>query len=71
MSGLDRQNGKAPSSRAFRLNHQRGKLMGVCAGLSDYFGLDATLVRILFVLGTLFGFGSLILVYLAIGFIAD
>lgn len=55
----------------FRLNKQRGKLMGVSAGMADYFGWDVMLVRIAWVIGTLAGFGSLILVYLAIGLIAD
>ena len=55
----------------FRLDRQRGKLMGVCAGIGRYFGIDTTLVRIAFVLGTILGFGSLLLVYLAIGLIAD
>ncbi len=38
-------------------------LSGVCGGLAAYTGLDATLVRLLVVLGTVLGFGSLILVY--------
>ncbi|WP_225206501.1 PspC domain-containing protein [Novosphingobium huizhouense] len=57
--------------RRFRLDKQRGKLMGVSAGIADYFGIDVTLVRIAWVVGTLAGFGSLLLVYLAIGLIAD
>jgi phage shock protein C len=60
-----------PDRRSFRLNKQRGKVMGVCAGISDYFGLDVTLVRVGWVIGTLVGFGSLVLIYLAIGLIAD
>lgn len=55
----------------FRLDKQRGKVMGVCAGIASHFGIDVTLVRIAFVLGTLAGFGSLLIVYLAIGLIAD
>jgi phage shock protein C len=39
---------------------------GVCAGLADFFGIDPTVVRLIFVAGTLLGFGSLILVYLVI-----
>jgi len=63
---------RSPSPRqGFRLNKPRGKIMGVCAGIADYFGLDVTLVRVAWVIGTLVGFGSLILIYLAIGFIAD
>jgi len=59
------------TARAFRLDRTNGKFMGVCGGIANYFGWDANLVRIGFALGTIFGFGSLILVYLAIGLIAD
>lgn len=59
------------TNRAFRLDKTNGKFMGVCSGIANYFGWDANLVRIGFALGTIFGFGSLILVYLAIGLIAD
>ncbi|MGI8944021.1 MAG: PspC domain-containing protein, partial [Qipengyuania sp.] len=58
-------------SKTFRLDRERGKLMGVCAGIANYFGVDTTLVRAGFVIGTLVGFGSFILIYLAIGLIAD
>jgi phage shock protein PspC (stress-responsive transcriptional regulator) len=37
---------------------------GVCGGLGVYFEMDPTLLRVLFVLATIFGFGSAILVYL-------
>ena len=69
MNALNRNNGGNPSR--FRLDKANGKIMGVCSGIADYFGWDATLVRIAWVVGTLLGFGSLILVYLAIGLIAD
>ena len=36
---------------------------GVCSGVADYFGVDVTLVRLVTVVGTIFGFGSLILAY--------
>ncbi|MBF5089304.1 PspC domain-containing protein [Novosphingobium sp. NBM11] len=62
---------RAPRSGQFRLNKARGKIMGVSAGIADYFGIDVTLVRIAWVVGTLVGFGSLLLIYLAIGLIAD
>lgn len=62
-----------PANRegGFRLNKQRGKLMGVCAGIADRFDIDVTLIRIGFVIGTLAGFGSLLIVYFAVGLIAD
>ena len=34
-------------------------IAGVCAGVADYFGLDKTLVRILFLVFGLFGAGEL------------
>ena len=72
MSRIDRTSDAAGTpARSFRLDRNRGKIMGVCAGIAAYFGIDATLVRIGFVLGTVLGFGSLVLVYLAIGLIAD
>jgi phage shock protein C len=37
---------------------------GVCAGLADRLGLDVTLVRLLTVLITVLGFGSVIIAYL-------
>ncbi|MBQ0119023.1 MAG: PspC domain-containing protein [Bacteroidales bacterium] len=33
------------------------KLAGVCTGLAEYFGLDATLVRVLYVVLTVFSAG--------------
>jgi phage shock protein C len=37
---------------------------GVCGGISDYTGVDANLIRLLVVVGTVLGFGSLILAYI-------
>lgn len=70
MSALDR-NHREPATRGFRLDKANGKVMGVSAGIANYTGLDVTLVRVAWVVGTLLGFGSLVLVYLAIGLIAD
>jgi phage shock protein C len=39
-------------------------LGGVCSGLADHLGLDVTLVRLLTVLVTVLGFGSVIIAYL-------
>jgi phage shock protein PspC (stress-responsive transcriptional regulator) len=38
-------------------------LGGVCAGVADYLGVDVTIVRLLTVVGTVLGFGSLIVAY--------
>jgi len=55
--------------KKFYLSTKNKKIAGVCGGLAEYFGLDATLVRIIFVLFTLAG-GSGILAYLVIWLVA-
>lgn len=42
------------------------RIAGVCGGIADYLGLDATMVRILFVIFTFIGSGSPIVVYMAL-----
>ena len=40
-------------------------LGGICGGLGEYFDIDPTLVRVLFVFGAFLGFpGALVLIYL-------
>jgi phage shock protein C len=39
-------------------------ISGVCGGLGEYFGIDPTLMRILFIAATFLGFGSAIIIYL-------
>jgi phage shock protein C len=53
------------------LNKANKKILGVCAGLSDWSGIDATLMRILFVIATLIGFGSPVLIYIILALILD
>lgn len=57
--------------RKFYLNKHDGKLMGVCAGLADYTGVDALWIRIATALLVLAGFGSLLIVYIIVGLVAD
>lgn len=54
----------------FYLDKRNGKFLGVCAGIADYVGIDPLWVRVLTVLGV-FATGWLILVYFAIGFLAE
>ena len=55
----------------FYLDKQNAKWSGVCAGIADYTGIDVTLVRIGFVLGTVFsGSGMLLLAYFIIAWMA-
>lgn len=45
------------------------KVSGVCMGFSDYLGIDVTIVRILWVLLTIFFFGTGLILYIACIFI--
>ena len=71
MSQLDRNSHGGPPAKSFGLDRHKGKIFGVCAGIARYFGIDPLVVRALFVIGTVVGFGSFILIYLAIALIAD
>ena len=51
---------------------KRGKLAGVCAGLSDYFNMELWLGRILFITAVLLSGGPLfVVIYIACWFILD
>jgi len=58
-------------SNKLQLVKSEAKLLGVCAGLARWSGLDATIVRLGFVIATLIGFGSPILIYILIALIAS
>ena len=52
------------SSRTkFYKDQQNAKWLGVCAGIADYTGIDVTIIRLAFVLGTVFTGGSALLAY--------
>lgn len=63
--------GKKKAMTKLSLNRVNKKILGVCSGLSDWSGIDVTVVRIAFVLTTLIGFGSPVLIYVALGLILD
>lgn len=48
--------------KLYRSNTDR-KLCGVCGGFAEYFDLDPTIIRLIFIFLTLFGGGGL-LIYL-------
>ena len=60
-----------PSRTKFYLDKRHGKVMGACAGIADYTGLDVTLVRIGLVAAIILGAGAIIPVYFIAGWIAD
>lgn len=73
MTQLDRKNDavRPAGAKKFRLDKARGKVAGVCGGIANYFGMDPLIVRIVFAVGAIAGFGTFILLYLAIWLLAD
>ena len=56
---------------SFYLDKSNAKWLGVCSGIADYTGIDVVVVRIVTVLGTIFGSGTFLLVYLIIAWMAN
>jgi phage shock protein C len=54
----------------FYLDKENAKWKGVCAGIADYTGVDVTIIRIGFVIGTLIGQGMPLLAYFVIAWMA-
>mgnify|MGYP001075031472 CR=1 FL=1 len=59
---------ETPSKKLYRSRSNR-MIAGVCAGLGDFFSIDPTVVRLVFVLGVIFGFGTLGFIYLVMMFV--
>ncbi|MEO0463676.1 MAG: PspC domain-containing protein [Pseudomonadota bacterium] len=71
MNNMTKGSGGRPPQNKFRLDKVDGKLAGVCSGIGNYFGMDPMIVRLIFVAGTLIGFGSFLLLYILIAVLAD
>lgn len=54
--------------KLYRSSRDR-KIFGVCGGLADFLGVDATLLRILLIVVAVFSAGSVVLVYIIAGFV--
>ena len=54
----------APAAKRLVRSRDDRWVAGVCGGVARYAGVDANLVRLIVVLGTVFGFGSLLVAYL-------
>ena len=61
---------EAAMAKKFERIEAGKKIAGVCAGLADYFDLDVTLVRVLFVILTLASGGVVLLAYFLLWLLA-
>jgi len=57
-----------PKNRLYK-NPRKGFILGVCAGVADYFAFDATVVRVMTVLGLMFAFPIVCVGYVVLGVI--
>jgi phage shock protein C len=55
--------------KKFYLSNNDKKIGGVCGGIAEYFSVDSTFVRLLFVLGALLG-GFTVIAYVALWIIS-
>jgi phage shock protein C len=71
VSSLEPRTAGNSPARKFHLDTGNAKFLGVCSGLGRYLGVDPMIVRLVFAIGTIVGFGSFILIYFAIALFAD
>jgi phage shock protein C len=58
-----------PANKKLYRSRTNRMIFGVCAGIAEFFAIDPTIVRLVFVAGALLGFGSFILIYLVMFFV--
>lgn len=69
---MNAKHNDAPSYKRLYKSRRDRKLFGVCGGLGDYFNLDPTVVRLLFIFMTILSVGTGILLYIAMAiFVPD
>ncbi|MEM9057440.1 MAG: envelope stress response membrane protein PspC, partial [Pseudomonadota bacterium] len=61
--------GNGVNPKRFYRDSENGKLLGVCAGIADYFGFSVSATRWVWVLATIFAAQFLVIVYFVIGFL--
>ena len=58
--------------RKFYLDKENAKISGVCAGIADYFDWDTTVVRIIWVVATIFtGIWPMVVAYILAAWLMD
>ncbi|WP_234572172.1 PspC domain-containing protein [Rhodohalobacter sp. 614A] len=60
---------KVSTSNRLMKSRTDKKIAGVCGGLAKHLGISATIIRLLFVAAIILGWGSFILVYIALAFV--
>ena len=53
------------------LDKTNKKILGVCAGLANWTGIDAMIIRLIFAVATVAGIGTPILIYILLAMLLD
>jgi phage shock protein C len=69
MSRRTRSSGEPRRNKLYRSDH--GMIAGVCAGIAEYFGFDATLTRVVIIVCALFFWPSIIVAYAILAFLLE
>lgn len=67
---MNYDNDKKPRKQLLR-DKANAKVAGVCAGIANYFNIEAWLVRIIVVTAVIFGHGFVVILYIAAWMILD
>ena len=59
----------ATNEKKLRRLPEQGQIAGVCAGLADYFDIDVTLVRLIFIVLAIVTGGGMVLAYLVLALV--
>ena len=62
------EDGEVTSKKLYRSKTQK-MISGVCGGLADYFDIDVSIIRVLWVLGTIISAGIGIVAYIIMYFV--
>lgn len=57
--------------KPFRTIREEGKVLGVCAGIADHFGVDVTLVRVGMAVSAFITFPMVVIGYFVVAMVAD
>lgn len=60
-----------PHRKPFRIDRENGKVLGVCAGLAEHFGMDVGLVRAGMIVSAILTFPLVAFGYFVVALVAD
>ena len=56
---------------ALKRSKENKRIAGVCAGIGKEYNIDATVIRLIFVIATLMGFGLPVIIYIVMALLLE